>query len=94
MKLILKILAAPFAVIFTLAYGFFKFVVMIGGTVLTIVAVLGAISAVILMFYAGFFDGLVFLIVAAIVFALPHLAALLVGAFGALNQALWGFIKS
>lgn len=94
MKIIGKIITAPIVLALTLVVAFFKFVVLLGGTVLTIIAILGAIGSVILMFYAGFVDGLIFLIVSAIVYGLPYLAALIVGVFGAFNSVLWGFLKS
>lgn len=94
MKFILKIVAAPFALVFGLVYGFFKFIVMVGGTVLSIVAVLVAVLSIAAMFFSGFWNGFAWLVVAAIVFGLPYLAALLVGALGALNGAMWDFIRS
>lgn len=94
MRAILKIITAPFALALTLLYGFFKFVVLVGGTIITIIAVLGAILSIAAMFFSGFWNGLAWLALAAIIFALPTLAALLVGALAALNGAMWGFIKS
>ena len=88
MRLIGKLLALPFMLVTGILYLVCKFLVVLSG------AVLGILAALVLFFVAGFLPGLAWLMIAFLIspYGLPLAAAWLVGIIGGANSALKDFI--
>ena len=94
MRLVLKLLAAPVALVLTIVTSFFSFVLSVSDVVFGIAAVLVFAGAVILFATGEPLGGGLFAAVAFLVcpWGLPALARWLVGKLGDLGGALKGFI--
>jgi hypothetical protein len=96
MRLILKFLAAPFALAFTIAAVFFSFVLSVSGIVFGIASAIGFLAAAILFITGEAVGGIAFLAAAFLAgpFGLPALAGWFAGKLGAAGGALRAFIFS
>lgn len=94
MKIALKMIAFPIVIILGLLVAFLKFVLLVSGTITTLLSILVAVLSIAMMVFSGFWNGFAWLVIAAIVFVLPFAAAFLVGGLDAANYALRGFIKN
>lgn len=94
MRLVLKMLVAPFVLITGILYLFCQFVLIASGTVLGILSGVIFMAALTLFFVAGFWPGLSWLIIAFLLspYGIPMVAAWLVGIIGSINCALRNFI--
>jgi len=96
LKFILKLVAVPFALTFTLASAVFNFLLSVSAVFFGIVSTLVFIGAVILFTTGEPTGGIAFLVVAFIVspFGLPAFAGWVVGLLNSAGGALRGFIVS
>ena len=94
MRLILKIIAMPFALVLTIMTAFFKFLLSVSAIFFGIASVLVFIGAVILFIAGEPIGGIAFMVVAFLIspFGLPALAGCLVGLMDGAGRALRGFI--
>lgn len=94
MWLVLKILAFPFMVALGLLYALCKFFVITGGAVLGVISGLVFLLALGILFTAGVWGGLAWLMIAFLIspYGLPMLAAWLVGKLGGWGCALRDFV--
>lgn len=96
MRLILKILVAPFVLITGILYLFCQFILIASGTVLGILSGTVFLAALALFFVAGFWPGLSWLVIAFLLspYGLAMVATWLVGIIGGINSALRKFLLS
>ena len=96
MKLILKIIAMPFALALTITTAFFKFLLSVSAIFFGIASLLVFIGSVILFITGEPTGGIAFLVVAFLVspFGLLAIAGRLVGLMDSAGGALRGFIAS
>jgi len=94
MKIIFKILAAPFVVILTLVVAFMQFLFHISGWVFGLVSGLLGIIGVITLFTGTVFNGVALLVIAFLVspYGIPMLAVHLTVGLQSINYALRDFI--
>ena len=95
MRIILKIIAAPFVLVLTLLVAALSFLLSLSAGVLSILAsLLGILSALIIVWEGDMQTGVAGLIMAFAIspFGLPALAGWLQGKLDDLNYALRGFI--
>lgn len=94
MRLILKILAAPFVVVLTLAVWFFAFILNFSSFVFGLASTLLAICGVVLLITGAHMNGVIVLVIAFLVspFGLPMAAVWLLGKLQGLNYTLRNFI--
>lgn len=94
MKLIIKILALPFALVTGILYLMCKFLVVISGAVLAIFSGIIFFAALVLFFTVGVWAGLSWMVIAFLIspYGLPMAAAWLTGVIGGMNHALKDFI--
>jgi len=96
MKIIFKIIAAPFVVILTLVVAFMQFLFHISGWVFGLVSGLLGMIGVITLFTGPVFNGVALLVIAFLVspYGIPMLAVHLVVGLQGINYALRDFITS
>ena len=96
MRLILKLLAAPFALALTLASALFSFVLSVSGMILGLVSSLAFLASVLLLVTGQTTGGIAFMGAAFLIspFGLPALAGWLVKKLGGAGGALRSFIFS
>ena len=94
MRLILKLLAAPFALIFTIVSAFLTFILAVSEIFFSIASGLVFLGAVILFITSEPLGGVAFLVVAFLVspYGIYVLAGKLVGLLDGAGEALWVFI--
>lgn len=94
MRIIFKILAAPFVVILTLLVPFLWFVFCFAVGVLYVVSGIGVLLSAVLFFTGQTLGGGVFLFLAFLLspFGIPAIAEWLIGRLTALNYSLRNFI--
>ncbi len=94
MKIILKILAAPFVLILTLTVAFMQFLFHISGWVFGLASGILGLIGVVTLFTGTVFNGIALLVIAFIVspYGLPMLAVHLTVGLQKLNYALRDFI--
>lgn len=94
MRLVLKMLVAPFVLITGILYLFCQFILIASGTVLGILSGGVFMAALTLLFVAGFWPGLSWLVIAFLLspYGIPMVAAWLVGTIGGINCGLRNFI--
>jgi hypothetical protein len=96
MRLILKLFAAPLALVFTIATAFFSFILSVSGVIFGIASTLVFIISVALFVTGQTAGGIAFLIIAFLVspFGLPALAGWFAGKLGVIAGALKAFLFS
>ena len=96
MRLILKLLAAPFALALTIAAALFAFVLSVSGMIFGLVSGLAFLIAVVLLFTGQTAGGIAFMAVALLISpaGLPALAGWLAGKVTGAGGALRSFIFS
>jgi len=94
MKIIFKILAAPFVVVLTLIVPFLWFVFCYASAVLYVVSGIGVLLSVVLFIMGETLGGGVFLFLAFLLspFGIPKIAEWLIDRLTALNYSLRNFI--
>jgi len=94
MKIIFKILSAPFVVILTLVVAFMQFLFHISGWVFGLVSGLLGIIGVVTLFTGTIFNGVALLVIAFLVspYGIPMLAVHLTVGLQSINYALRDFI--
>ena len=94
MRLIFKLLAFPFVLVTGLLYLVCKFLVIASGAVLGILSGIVFLASLVLLFTAGMWAGLAWLVIAFLIspYGLPMAAAWLVGMIGGANHALKDFV--
>lgn len=94
MRLVLKMLVAPFVLITGILYLFCQFVLIASGTVLGILSGAVFLAALVLFFVAGFWSGLSWLVIAFLLspYGLATVATWLVGIIGGVNSTLRNFL--
>jgi hypothetical protein len=95
MKLILKIIAMPFALALMITTAIFKFLLSVSAIFFGIASMFVFIGAVVLFIMGEPAGGIAFIVVAFLVspFGLPALAGLLVGLMDGAGVVLRGFIS-
>lgn len=96
LKILLKIIALPMAVIVTAAKWFGVFLTSFAGAVFYIFSGLCFLVAVLshLMGISTEREAVTILVTGFVSFALPFIAGWLIGKIAVLNEILWDFIKS
>lgn len=96
MRLILKMLVAPFVLITGILYLFCQFILIASGTVLGILSGVVFMAALTLFFVAGFWPGLSWLVIAFLLspYGLAMVATWLIGIIGGINGTLRNFLLS
>jgi hypothetical protein len=96
MRLVLKLLAAPFALAFSIAAALFSFVLSVSDRIFSVVSGLVFFAAVLLLIVGQTTGGIAFMAVAFAVspFGVPALAGLLVKGLDGAGGALRSFIFS
>jgi hypothetical protein len=96
MRLILKLLAAPFALAFTIAAAFFSFILSVSGVIFGIVSTLVSIVSAALFVTGQSAGGVAFLVIAFLVspFGLPALGRWIVKGLDGMGSGLMSFLRS
>jgi hypothetical protein len=96
MRLILKLIALPFALVLTVVSAFFSFVLSVSEAFLGVVSVLVFIAAVVLFVTGKTPGGIAYMVVAFLIspMGLPALAGWFVGGIDSAGSALRAFIVS
>ena len=94
MRLILKLLAAPFALALTIVAAFFSFITSVSNVIFGIASGLTIIVSVALFITGQATGGIAFLAIAFLVAGLPALAGLLVKGLNSAGGALRAFLFS
>lgn len=94
MRLVLKMLVAPFVLVTGILYLFCQFVLIASGTVLGVLSGAVFLAALALFFVAGFWPGLSWLVIAFLLspYGLATVATWLVGIIGGVNSTLRNFL--
>lgn len=93
--LILRIIAAPIWLVFTLIAAFIEFLACVAAGICCVVSVLLALLAIVLFITGQFVDGIVLIVLAFLAspFGVPAIAGHLAGAIYAAKNALGRFIS-
>lgn len=96
MRLVLKMLVAPFVLITGILYLFCQFILIASGTVLGILSGAVFLAALTLFFVAGFWPGFSWLVIAFLLspYGLATVATWMVGIIGGVNSTLRNFLLS
>ena len=96
MRIILKIIAAPFVVLFTISWAVLVFIFCWAETLLEIASGLAGLLAVILFITGQTTGGIVFAVIAFLIspLGLPNIAKWLIDRLGDMNDALKDFITT
>jgi len=96
MRIIFKILAAPFVVILTIFVAVMGFVFQLSEWVFTIASTILGLGGIITLFTGPIFNGVMLLVMAFLIspYGLPMLAVHIVGGLESLNYTLRDFITS
>jgi len=96
MRIILKIIAAPFVVILTIAGAFLSFVFCYAAAALNIVSGIGALLGAVILFAYSVTNGIIILVLAFLIsqLGLPAIAEWLLDKLDDLNYSLKDFITS
>lgn len=96
MRLVLKMLVAPFGLVTGILYLFCQFVLIASGTVLGVLSGIIFLAALVLFFVAGFWSGLSWLVMAFLLspYGLATVATWMVGIIGGINKTIRNFLLS
>lgn len=96
MRLILKLFAAPLALVFTIAAAFFSFILSVSGVIFGVVSTLAFVISAALFVTGQTAGGIAFLIIAFLIspFGLPALAGWFAGKLDGVGGALKAFLLS
>jgi len=96
MRIIFKILAAPFVVLLTIFVAVMSFIINLSGWVFGLVSGLLGLGGIITLFTGPTFNGIMLLVLAFLVspYGLPMLVVYFVGGMQSLNYTLRDFITS
>ena len=96
LKLILKIIALPLALVLTVLAAFLKFILIFSGIILVLISGLVFLAAIILFITGEPIGGIAFLVIAFLIspFGIPAIAAAVIGLIDGIASSLREFITS